>query len=169
MQCARHPSVETELACGKCGTPICPKCLVYTPVGARCGDCADVRQLPQFELSTGLLLRGAAAALLLGAGVGAIWGFLPFQIFFAFGLLGGLLLGAGIGFLIGEGVAAATNRKVGLPLQLEAACGVILAYLVRSAVLAIRVDATIFEILTLDTLGLVAVVVAVVVAVLRVR
>jgi hypothetical protein len=169
MQCARHPSVETELACGKCETPICPKCLVYTPVGARCRDCADIRKLPQYELPLPLLLRGAAAALLLGAGIGAVWGFLPFQIFFAFGLFGGLFLGAGIGYLIGEGVAIATNRKVGLPLQVEAAAGVIIAYLVRSAVLAFTVDASVVQILSRDTLGLVAVVVAVLVAVMRVR
>jgi hypothetical protein len=169
MQCAKHPSVETDLACGKCETPICPKCLVYTPVGARCSNCADIRKLPQYELPLPLLLRGAVTALLLGAGVGVVWGFLPFQIFFAFGLFGGLFLGAGIGYLIGEGVAVATNRKVGLLLQIEAGGGVVIAYLVRSVVLGLRVDASLLEILSFDTLGLVAVVVAVIVAVLRVR
>jgi hypothetical protein len=39
--CSRHPKVETGLKCGRCGTPICPRCMVYTPVGIRCPDCAN--------------------------------------------------------------------------------------------------------------------------------
>lgn len=38
--CKRHPAIETGLKCGRCGTPICPRCMVYTPVGVRCPDCA---------------------------------------------------------------------------------------------------------------------------------
>ncbi|WJW66975.1 hypothetical protein OZ401_000221 [Candidatus Chlorohelix allophototropha] len=38
--CKRHPTIETGLKCGRCGTPICPRCMVYTPVGVRCPDCA---------------------------------------------------------------------------------------------------------------------------------
>ncbi len=37
--CKRHPRVETGLKCGRCGTPICPQCMVYSPVGLRCPDC----------------------------------------------------------------------------------------------------------------------------------
>lgn len=40
MRCARHPSVETELSCSRCGTPLCPRCLVQTEVGQRCPTCA---------------------------------------------------------------------------------------------------------------------------------
>jgi hypothetical protein len=169
MQCAKHPSVETELACGKCGTPICPRCMVYTPVGARCPDCANIRKLPQYEVSIGLLARGYGAAIVVGAGLGAVWGFLPFQIFFVFGIFGGLLLGGGVGYLIGEAVAVATNRKSGTALQVAAGLGVVLAYVVRSAVLGFRVDASLLAILTQDALGLIAVVVGIFVAVNRVR
>lgn len=38
--CGRHPKVVTRLRCGRCETPICPKCMVYTPAGARCRDCS---------------------------------------------------------------------------------------------------------------------------------
>ena len=38
--CARHPSVETMLRCGRCDTPICPRCMVHSGVGIRCPDCA---------------------------------------------------------------------------------------------------------------------------------
>src|SRR3989304_4969303 len=37
MQCATHPGVETELRCATCGKPICPDCLVGTPVGVVVG------------------------------------------------------------------------------------------------------------------------------------
>jgi len=127
-QCARHPNVETGLACGRCETPICPKCVVMTDVGARCPDCAPRRKLPQFELGVQWLARGAGAAVLAGLGLGALWGFLfP-------GGLGYLevLLGLGVGYVAGEAVSWATNRKAGPPLQFEAAAGVILAYVVHN-------------------------------------
>ena len=49
MRCAYHPDVETNLRCGKCGKAICPKCLVQTPVGARCPDCARLYKLPTYR------------------------------------------------------------------------------------------------------------------------
>ena len=67
MQCATHPSVETELACSRCGKPICPRCLVITPVGARCRECARLRRLPTYRLGTVFILRGLGAALAAGA------------------------------------------------------------------------------------------------------
>ncbi|MDA0256830.1 MAG: rhomboid family intramembrane serine protease, partial [Chloroflexi bacterium] len=36
--CERHPETETELRCQRCDTPICPRCMVQTPVGFRCPD-----------------------------------------------------------------------------------------------------------------------------------
>ena len=46
LHCAAHPQVETYLRCGRCETPICPRCLIQTPVGSRCRDCAQIRKLP---------------------------------------------------------------------------------------------------------------------------
>jgi hypothetical protein len=130
MQCARHPKVETGLTCGRCETPICPRCTVFTDVGARCPTCAPARKLPQFEIGPLYLLRGAAAALLAGAGLGAVWGvILPGGIGFF-----GLLLAAGLGYVIAEAVSIATNRKSGPPLQVMAAGGVVAAYLIHNLV-----------------------------------
>src|SRR3990172_7674507 len=113
MQCARHPKVETELTCGRCETPICPRCAVFTDVGARCPTCAPARKLPQFEVGFVFLLRGLAAALGAGAALGAVGGaLLPGGIGFL-----GFLLAAGLGYAIGEAVSAATNRKAGTTLQ----------------------------------------------------
>ena len=130
--CARHPQTETVLRCGRCETPICPRCLVQTPVGARCRDCANVRRLPTVDVKPIFLLRGAAAALGAGIGVGFVWAF----------TLGGLglgffaiFLGLAIGWAVGEAVSLSTNRKRSTALAACAVVGVIVAYLVRNAVL----------------------------------
>lgn len=159
MQCARHPKVETGLTCGRCETPICPRCAVFTDVGARCPTCAPARKLPQFEIGPVYLLRAAAAALAAGVGLGAVWGaLLPGRI----GIFG-LLAAAFIGYLIAAAVGAATNRKSGTPLQVVAAGGAIAAYLVRNLVIG-------DDILPSDDLfGYIAVIVAGAVAISRLR
>ncbi len=132
IRCARHPNIETGLACGRCGTPICPRCMVMTDVGARCPTCAPRRKLPQFEISPLFLLQGLATALVAGAAVGAAWGLiLPDG---TLGLLLAFFLGVGVGYAVAEPVSLATNRKLGVPLQIAAALGVGLAYLVRNLV-----------------------------------
>ncbi len=167
MQCAAHPSVETELACGKCGKAICPRCLYHTPVGARCRECANIRRLPVYQISVVYLLRGAAAALAVGAVLGGIWGVLfPFRLF----LFYGLLLGLGLGYGVGGAVSLAVNRKAGPPLQALAAVGVAVAYVVRTAILAARFDRVGFlDIATDDFVGYLVVVLGVVVAMGRLR
>lgn len=159
MQCARHPNVETELTCGRCEAPICPRCVVFTDVGARCPTCAPARKLPQFEIGPLYLLRGGGAALVAGAGLGAVWGvLLPGRIGFF-----GLLLAALLGYLIAEAVGAATNRKSGTPLQAVAAGGVIASYLMHNLVAG-------NELLPVDDLfGYIAVVIAGAVAINRLR
>ena len=167
MRCATHPSVETDLACGKCGKAICPRCLVHTPVGARCRDCAQLRKLPQYQISPSFLLRATGAAVGVGVVVGGLWGVLiPFGTSFFFGLLVGL----GIGYAVGEAVSWASNRKVGTQLQVVAGLGVVVAYLVRAAVLASELKhVAVSDVVTQDTLGYVVVILAVVVAAGRVR
>ena len=126
--CARHPQVETVLRCGRCDTPICPRCLVQTPVGARCRDCANVRRLPTIDVTPVYFARGMTAALISGLAVGA---FLALFIG-GFGFLGwfSILIGLGVGWAISESVSLATNRKRGLGLQVCAVLGVLLAFLV---------------------------------------
>ena len=131
MQCATHPSVETELTCSRCGKAICPRCLVITPVGARCRECARLRRLPTYQLGAAFVMRGLGAALAVGAAVGAVWGFLvPFNV----GVFIGLFLGLGLGYAVGESVSWASNRKRGPTLQGMAVVGVLLAYAVRNLV-----------------------------------
>ena len=41
--CARHKKTATRLHCGRCETPVCPRCVVQSPAGIRCRDCARNR------------------------------------------------------------------------------------------------------------------------------
>ena len=167
MQCATHPDTETELACGKCEKPICPKCLYHTPVGVRCRECANLKRLPQYNISAAFLARGFGAALVSGAVLGSIWGLV---IPFSFSFFLGLLVGVGLGYGVGEAVSIATNRKAGVPLQALAVGGVIIAYLVRSAILASSFrNIELIDIVTDDIFGYIVVVLGAIMAAGRVR
>jgi hypothetical protein len=130
--CARHPDVETYLRCGRCETPICPRCLVQTPVGARCRDCANITRLPTFDVTPVFFARGFAAAMAAGLVVGGIWGGLKGPL--GFGFIFAALLGLAAGWAVSEAVSLATNRKRGLALQICAIGGVGLAFLVQDFV-----------------------------------
>ncbi len=75
-RCKRHPEIETNLSCGKCGDPICPKCMVQTPVGARCPSCARLSRVPTYRVSGIYYLRAIGAGLGLAVVCGLLWGFL---------------------------------------------------------------------------------------------
>jgi hypothetical protein len=129
VYCARHADVETYLRCGKCDTPICRRCLVQTPVGARCRECANISRLPTFNVTPEYFARGMAAALVSGAVTGATWAFLFGGA--RLGFLFAILVGLAIGWAVSEAVSRATNYKRGLGLQVCAILGVALAYLVQ--------------------------------------
>ena len=161
MKCAAHPGVETNLRCGKCGKPICPKCMVQTPVGARCPECARLYKLPTYRVSTVYYLRAVGTALGMALVTGVIWGvinqFIPFFYL-------NLLLGAGVGYAIGEVVSLAVNRKRGRGLAAVAGAGVVISYLV-SILLFFSLPFGLFPIL----LALASVAVGIFVAVTRLR
>lgn len=127
MKCATHPLVETNLRCGKCGKPICPKCLVQTPVGARCPDCARLYKLPTYRVSTKYYLRAVGTALGMAIVSGVIWGVVAMFLRIIFL---NILLGAGVGYAIGEVVSLSVNRKRGRGLAAVAGVGVVISYLV---------------------------------------
>ncbi len=131
--CATHPEVETELACGKCDRYICPRCMVQTPVGARCRECAQLRRPPMYSLGPASVARVAGAAVGVGAAVGLVWGLLvP-----GFGLLGFFMLFLGMfaGYGMANVVEWAGGRKRGPVVQWSAVAGIIVAYLVRNIAL----------------------------------
>ena len=134
--CATHPNVETRLACGRCERFICPRCMIQTPVGSRCNDCARVRKAPVFDVSATQYLLAAAAAVGLGGLLGVVGAILRLE-FGNFPFVTGILA-AGIGYLLGEAVSRVTNRKRGLGLSVIAGVGVAVAFAVAMAVVQLR-------------------------------
>ena len=128
MKCAAHPDVETNLKCGKCGKPICPRCLVQTPVGARCRDCAKIAVPPTYQVSGIFYLRAAGAALGMALIVGLVWGFISNYLPFIFI---NLLLAACLGYAIGEVTGLAVNRKRGVWLAVIGGAAVAISYVIR--------------------------------------
>lgn len=66
VECSRDSGVQTNLSCSRCGDAICPNCMVYTPVGSKCPDCASIGGPTMFNVTTrdmvlGILLGGIAA------------------------------------------------------------------------------------------------------------
>jgi hypothetical protein len=41
MKCKNHPNRETKVSCSSCDEGLCPDCMVYTPVGIKCKECAS--------------------------------------------------------------------------------------------------------------------------------
>jgi hypothetical protein len=128
MKCAAHPDVATNLRCGKCGKPICPRCLVQTPVGARCRDCAKLYRLPTYRLAATDYLKAAGTALGVAIVVGLAWGFITNLVSFIYV---NLLLAAGAGYAIGEVTGLAVNRKRGPWLAAVGGIAVVIGYMVN--------------------------------------
>ena len=131
MRCATDPDVETDLLCSRCGKPICSRCLVQTPVGARCRDCAHLRRIPTYDVAGRFLVRGIVAGLVVAVVGGVLWfALLPQRVSGAAYVA--LFLALALGYAMGEAVSWAANRKRGPVLQGVAAGGIVLAYVVRN-------------------------------------
>jgi hypothetical protein len=106
LRCARHPGTATVLRCGRCETPICPRCMVATPVGARCPSCAGVKRF-RLLLKPAELVRAIAYGVAVGALGTVIYelvgSFIPFL-----GPLIGFMI---VGFGVGQAVSVGANRK----------------------------------------------------------
>src|SRR4029078_8556684 len=99
MHCARHPKVETALACGRCGTPICPNCSVPGAVGMLCPPCASNKTGHMYQVRP----ERFALACVFGVVAGTIVGFLlqaVSGIFIYFLLFIGPMIGGAVGEII---------------------------------------------------------------------
>ncbi|MGH2442488.1 MAG: hypothetical protein ACRDFX_04935 [Chloroflexota bacterium] len=114
--CARHPSRETRLRCSKCETFICTGCIVQTPVGARCRNCAQLRRLPQHDLGLKLLARSGLAGLAVSL---AGWYLLAYAVFLRY------LLSVLLGAAIGAAMSRLARRRSSLVLEIAAVIAVV--------------------------------------------
>ncbi len=137
LYCARHPKKETGIRCGRCDDPICPDCLVHSPVGMRCPNCARVNRVPTYDVTTPFLIRGIAAGVATALVLGAVF-FVAAPLLFRLVFVGVPILNtilpylyiviiSAVGFAIGEAVSLATNRKRGTKLKLVSAASMLLA------------------------------------------
>ena len=160
--CKRHPSAESNVACGRCGDPICPRCMVHAPVGIRCPDCGKSNPVPTFNVTGAFLARGigagVAVALICGIGFAAATYIAYENLPYNFSRFVAPLLVATLGYLIGVSVSLATNRKRGTKLKLVAGLCTLLGF---SIMVLVTGEAT------LNMFGLVAAAVAFYVAINR--
>lgn len=117
--CIHHRNRPTALRCNKCEQPICPKCIIQTPVGARCRECAQLRRLPQFDIRPAILARSLPA----GLGVSLLgWFLLSYVPYLRFFLA--ILLGVAVGGTI----ARLSKRRSGLVLEVGAVAVVAIGF-----------------------------------------
>ncbi len=126
--CARHKNVQTRLRCGRCETPICPKCTRIGPTGARCQKCLSNRSQHIYQLSTHHIGMALITSLVLGSLGGWLsrWPLIGFFVIF-------YALGAGT--LIGRAVTRVTGGKRGTVLAIIAVAGIVLGALLPINVL----------------------------------
>ena len=101
-ECAFHPGVETEVSCGECGRPICPKDMVETPVGYKCPICAKPASSQLVHVKPAQLIR----AIIAGGLVGIVGGIV--LAYMTMGFFGWIL-----GFVWGSLTAETTRRASG--------------------------------------------------------
>ena len=116
-RCVNHPGVETRLTCSSCGNPICPRCMVATPVGQKCGDCARQPRSAKGAPPPAMVARAFGAGYVVAAIGAAVWLFVPFL---------GLILAGVLGIVIAGAVRWAARRRVHNQLGLAAAAAAVL-------------------------------------------
>jgi apolipoprotein N-acyltransferase len=128
--CFNHPQRETMVRCGKCGRPICVRCMVSTPVGMRCRECAQLRRLPQFDVDARLLAGSAAGGLAASTLVWLLITYVPYLSFFA---------AIAVGFAVAAAMSPLAKRRTSRPLEVAAviavAGGFFIAHFARFALL----------------------------------
>lgn len=117
--CTRHPRTLTAVRCSKCETPICPRCMIQTPVGARCRECAQLRRLPQFEVSPWLLARSTAGGLIVSIVAWALLSGIAFLRFF---------LAILVGVAVGEVMSRLNRRRTSLAIEVAAVVVIVLGF-----------------------------------------
>ena len=125
--CACGSKIMTRLRCSRCGKPICPRCMVATPVGYRCPECSRTQRSVVYSPSTSGLLKAAVVGIVVAGAIGLFWGRYP-----SWGFYMALLMGFGVA----EAVAKAANYKRGGELQVLAIGSVVFGIAVSRIMIA---------------------------------
>lgn len=128
VECVCGSGIETRLRCSRCGKPICYDCMIESPVGFRCPDCASGPRVGAYRTSGTVLLRAAVVGFVVAAAIGFFWGNFPEWGFFM-----ALLLGFGTV----EAMARAANYKQGSELQIAAFGAILLGILISRYTIAL--------------------------------
>ncbi len=105
VYCINHPAVETLVTCSSCGVPICPDCMVETPVAAKCPACARMPRSALVRLKPDRL----AMTVIIGLVAAAIGGYL-FGLFVSALSFFAIIIAFGLGAGVGEAVSRASGR-----------------------------------------------------------
>jgi hypothetical protein len=127
--CANHPQVQTVVSCGRCDKPLCPRCMIYTPVGVRCRDCAQLRRLPQYTLTPRVYARVLPTAAALALICGFLLSLVPRL---------SLLAGVVVGIVVGDVLRRVSGYKQGRVLQVIAGATVVVGILSSNVFLVVR-------------------------------
>jgi len=127
LRCARHPSTPTYLRCSNCGTPICPRCQVITPVGSKCPDCARVRLNRAHQFGVLDALVGTAISVVGGVVLGLLASVLAVFLPLLHTLLD-IFLPLLVGLAIAQSIRWVIPRKRSVILALLLAVGVVVAW-----------------------------------------
>jgi len=131
-KCTYHPDVETNVSCSNCGKPICPKDMVYTPVGIKCPECAR----PVGRMTAHGKPRDYAMAALVGV-LGAIGGGMLLGELLSVARIGTFIFSLAFGYVMGEASSWAARRNGGLAYQaivgVSTVTGLVIAGLVSGA------------------------------------
>jgi hypothetical protein len=133
--CVNHPRREALVQCGKCGDRICTRCMVQTPVGMRCRPCANLRRLPQYDVSYGLLARASLVGLCTSTGAWFLVSLVPYLRFF---------LSILVGIAVGEVMSRMSKRRSNLGLD-AAAVGCVVVGLLLVESLVWKADSGLFK------------------------
>ncbi len=56
-KCDSKSHLDSNISCVRCGKSICPKCIVHSPVGVRCGSCGESSLAALNQISTLLFFK----------------------------------------------------------------------------------------------------------------
>jgi len=111
--------VPTGLTCATCGTPICPKCMVVTPVGMKCPNCGRGKGSALFQVRPERFALAGITALAFGA-ISTIIGFVGFFAYF---------IAIPYGYFAGTTIMKAAGMKRGLKVEILTGVGMALGAL----------------------------------------